>query len=79
MDVIKETENIFLNSKHYNCIKEFLSFATNKKINELKNLQKDVEQKLKKLDNSFSFKPLNDKAFNFPLFKNGGIFNEIKF
>ena len=79
MNIIQKTENIFLNSKYYNCIKEFLCYATNKNINALKKLQKDVENNLKNLDNSFSFKPLNNNAFNFQHFKNGGYFNEIKF
>jgi len=79
MNVIQKTENILLNSKYYNCIKEFLCYSTNKNINALKNLQKDVENNLKNLDNSFSFKPLNNNAFNFQYFKNGGNFNEIKF
>ena len=79
MNVIQKTENILLNSKYYNCIKEFLRYSTNKNINALKNLQKDVENNLKKLDNSFSFKPLNNNAFNFQHFKNGGNFHEIQF
>lgn len=64
MNLVQKSENIFLNSKHYNCIKEFLCYATSKNINGLNNLQKDVENKLKELDSSFSFKPLNNKAFN---------------
>ena len=79
MNLVQKSENIFLNSKHYNCIKEFLCYATSKNINGLNNLQKDVENKLKELDSSFSFKPLNNKAFNFPYFKDGGSFNDIKF
>jgi len=79
LDIVKKSENILLNSKHYNCIKEFLNFSTNKNINELKNLQKEVELHLKSLDNSFRFQPINNKAFNFPNFKEIGTFSEIRF
>ena len=30
MDIVKKCENILLNSKYYNCITEFLNFATTK-------------------------------------------------
>ena len=79
MDIAKKSENLLLSSKYYNCIKEFLNFATNKNIDEIKNLQKNVENHLKNIDNSFSFKKINNNAFNFPHFKSGGNFSEIKF
>ena len=79
LDIVKKSENILLNSKHYNCIKEFLNFSTIKNINALKNLQKEVELHLKSLDNSFRFQPINNKAFNFPNFKEIGTFSEIRF
>ena len=79
MDNIRNIENILLNSKQYDCIKEFLNFAINQDINALKNLQNQIENKLKELDNSFCFKPINNKAFNFPKFKDGGSFSELSF
>ena len=79
MDVAKKTENLLLSSKYYNCIKDFLNFSTTKNIDELKNLQKNVENSLKNIDNSFSFKKINNDVFNFPYFKSGGNFSEIKF
>ena len=68
-----------MSSKYYNCIKDFLNFSTTKNIDELKNLQKNVENSLKNIDNSFSFKKINNDVFNFPYFKSGGNFSEIKF
>ena len=79
MDIVKDNENIFLNSKNIDCIKEFLNFAVNKNIDSLKNLQNLIENKLKEIDNSFYFKPLNDNAFYFPNFKEGGRFSELNF
>ena len=79
LNVVRQNENILLNSKYHDCIKEFLSYATNSNINALKNLQKDVEYKLKDIDDSFSFKPINNNAFKFPNFKKGGNFSDIKF
>ena len=79
MDIVKDNENIFLNSKNIDCIKEFLNFAVNKNIDSLKNLQNLIENKLKEIDNSFCFKPLNDNAFYFPNFKEGGRFSELNF
>ena len=79
MDIVKKYENIFLNSKYYNCITEFLNFATTKNIDQLKNLQRNVENNLKNIDESFSFKQINKNAFNFPYFKSGGKFSEINF
>ena len=79
MDIVKKCENILLNSKYYNCITEFLNFATTKNIDQLKNLQRNVENNLKNIDESFSFKQINKNAFNFPHFKSGGRFSEINF
>ena len=79
LENVKNNENILLNSKHYECIKEFLNFAIAQNIIALKNLQTQIENKLKELDNSFFFQPINDKALNFPKFKNGGYFSELSF
>ena len=79
MDIIKETENLLISSKYYDCIKEFLNFATTSNINSLKELQNDIEDKLKDIDYSFSFIPINEKAFNFPYFKGEGNFSDINF
>ena len=79
LNEVQKLENILFNSKYFNCIKEFLNFITSKNINALKNLQKKVENNLKKLDNSFRFKPINDNAFNFPEFKGEGNFSDISF
>ena len=79
LDIVKNTENILLNSKHYNCIKEFLNYATTKNIIALKNLQRTVENNLKNLDDSFSFKKMNSNTFYFPNFKDGGSFSSINF
>ena len=79
LNLVQKQENILLNSKHYNCIKEFLNFTTSKNIYALKNLQKDVENNLKNLDNSFRFKPINNNAFNFPEFKGEGNFSDLSF
>ena len=79
MDVIKKTDNILLNSKYYNCIKPFLDFATNENIDKLKNLQREVENKLKFFDDTFCFKPINQDAFNFPNFRANGFFKDLLF
>ena len=79
MKTVKKTENILLSSKYFNCIIEFLNYSTAKNINGLINLQKNVENHLKNIDNSFNFKQINNNAFNFPYFKNGGSFSDIKF
>ena len=79
LNEVQKLENILFNSKYFNCIKEFLNFTTSKNINALKILQKIVENNLKKLDNSFRFKPINDNAFNFPEFKGEGNFSDISF
>ena len=79
MNAIKNSENILLNSKLFDCIKEFLNFATNENIDNLKNLQKEIENKLKNIDHSFSFKQINKDAFNFPNFKEGGYFKDLNF
>ena len=79
LNEIQKFENILFNSKYFNCIKEFLNFTTSKNINALKILQKNVENNLKNLDNSFRFKPINDNAFNFPEFKGEGNFSDISF
>ena len=82
MENVKNNENILLNSKHHDCIKEFLNFSVNQNINALKNLQNQIEIKLKEIDNSFCFKPLNNNAFYFPYFlkfKDSGHFSELIF
>ena len=79
MGIVKNNENILLNSKHHDCIKEFLNFAINQNINALRNLQNQIENKLKELDNSFCFQPLNTNSFYFPKFKDSGEFSEISF
>ena len=79
MGIVKNNENILLNSKHHDCIKEFLNFAINQNINALRNLQNQIENKLKELDNSFCFQPLNTNSFYFPKFKDSGEFSELSF
>ena len=79
MNAIKNTENIFLNSHEFDCLKEFLNLATRENFENLKNLQKEIENELKELDESFSFKQINHDAFNFPNFKEGGSFREMSF
>ena len=79
MDDIKNTENILLNSKYFDCIKEFLNFSTSENIEKLKNLQKEIEKELQDYDDSFSFKEINKNACNFPNFIKEGNFNEINF
>ena len=79
MDQVKNNENILLNSKDFDCIKEFINFATNKKLDSLTKLQKDIENHLKIINNSFSFPPLTINSFQYPNFKNGGSFSELHF
>ena len=79
MGIVRNNENILLNSKYFECIKDFLNFATNNKINELKNLQNIIEMKIKEKNNTFSFPPINEEAFNFPYFKGSGAFSELRF
>ena len=79
LNAVKDTENILISSKYYDCIKEFLNYATTKNIDSLKNLQKDAENKLKNINSSFCFKPIDNNAFKFPYFKSKGSFSEIKF
>ena len=79
MDDIKNEQNILINSKYFECIKEFLNCSTNENIYALKNLQKDIEAKLKDIEEDFSFKPINNQVFSFPYFKNGGSFSELFF
>ena len=79
MSIVKNNENILLNSKHHDCIKEFLNLAINQNINALRNLQNQIETKLKEIDNSFCFQPINTNAFYFPKFKDSGEFSELSF
>ena len=79
MDIVQKNENIFINSKHYECMKEFLDYSTNKNINALRNLQINIETNLKNLNNSFHFRPINNNAFHFPKFKEKGDFSNINF
>ena len=79
MDTIKNTENILLNSKCFDCIKEFLYFSISENIEKLNNLQKEIEIELQDYDDSFTFKEINKNAFIFPNFIKEGNFNEISF
>ena len=79
LNEIKTTENILLNSDYYECIKDFLNYTVNKNLSALKNLQKKIENKMKELDPFFCFREINDNAFKYPYFKNGGDFSSIKF
>ena len=79
MNVIKNSENVLMNSKHFECMKEFFNFSINKNINALRRLQQNIESNLKTLDKSFCFKPINNNAFNFPNFKEKGTFADIHF
>ena len=76
---IKDKDNIFLNSKHCNCIKEFITSSIKKDLNELKNLQKKIEKDYKMIDESFCFKEINEDAFRFPMFKEEGKLEDIDF
>ena len=76
---IKATENILLNSNYFESIKEFLNYSVNKNLNALKNLQKNIEDKMRELDPSFYFREINNNAFEYPYFKKGGNFSSIKF
>ena len=79
MNWIKNKENIFLNSKQSECIKEFIKFSIEKNLNELKNLQKKIEKDYKIIYESFYFKEINEEAFRFPMFKEDGKLEEIDF
>ena len=79
LDIVKNNENILLNSKQYECIKEFINFAINKNIYALEISQREIENNLKELDNSFYFTPINKNAINFPYFKSEGDFSELNF
>ena len=79
MDIVQKNENTLINSKHYECMKEFLDYSTSKNINALRNLQKNIETNLKNLNNSFHFRPINNNAFHFPKFKEIGTFENINF
>ena len=76
---VKDVNNVLLNSPQYDCMKDFLKSVCNENLNALKNLQKETEKKLKELDKSFSYKELNNDAFNFPKFKENGSFGDIYF
>ena len=79
MDQVKNNENILLTSKDFDCMRDFINFATNKKLDNLKRLQKDIENNLKNIDNSFSFPPLSINVFQYPNFKSRGKFHELHF
>ena len=79
MNDVKNNENILLTSKSFDCIKKFINLSINKKLDDLKKLQKDIENNLKNIDNSFNFPPLTSEAFRYPYFKNGGSFSELIF
>ena len=76
---VKKMENVLLNSKYCNCMKDFLRIACNENLNEMKNLQKTIENKYKEIDNSFCFKKIDENAFKFPKFKENCKLNEIDF
>ena len=57
-------------------MKKFLSFACDENLEEIKNLQKEAENKYKELDNSFCFKQIDENAFKF---KENGKFEELNF
>ena len=78
LNSIKMTENILLNSNYFETIKDFLNYSVNKNLNALKNLQKNIENKMRQLDPSFFFREINNNAFEYPYFKNGGYFSSIK-
>ena len=79
MDQVKNNENILLTSKDFDCMRDFINFSTNKKLDNLKRLQKDIENHLKNIDNSFSFPPLSINIFQYPNFKSRGKFHELHF
>ena len=60
-------------------MKKFLSFACDENLEEIKNLQKEAENKYKELDNSFFFKHIDENAFKFPTFKENGKFEKLNF
>lgn len=76
---VKTMENVLLNSKYCNCIKDFLRIACNENISEMKSLQKTIEKKYKEIDNSFSFKKIDENAFKFPKFKKNGKLGKVDF
>ena len=69
MNWVKNKENIFLNSKHSECIKEFITYSVEKNLNKLNDLQKKIEKDYKIIDKSFCFKEINEEAFRFPLYE----------
>ena len=72
-------ENVLLNSEFCNCMKKFLNIVCSEDLNEIKKFQKEIEKKYQELDSSFHFKEINEKAFNFPNFKESGYFRELDF
>ena len=76
---VKNMENVLLNSSEYDCMKEFLWIFFNENLNAMKNLQKKLEEKYQQFDPYFNFKEINENAFNFPNFKEGGKFEELVF
>ena len=76
---VQKMENVLLNSKYCDCLKDFLKIVYNENIKEMKNLQKTIENKYQELDKSFNFKQINKNAFKFPKFKEGGKFEELDF
>ena len=76
---VKNMENVLLNSSEYDCMKEFLWIFFNENLNAMKNLQKKLEKKYQQFDPYFNFKEINENAFNFPNFKEGGKFEELVF
>ena len=69
---IKNKENVLLNSKEKDCIKEFIKLSVEKNKAGLKTLQKQIENAYKFIDESFVFKEINENAFEFPNFKEVG-------
>ena len=76
---VQNLENVLLNSRHCNCMKEFLRIVCNENFEEIKNLQESIEKKYQEIDSSFRFKKVNKKAFYFPKFKEKGKFGELDF
>ena len=76
---VQKMENVLLNSKYCDCLKDFLKIVYNENIKEMKILQKTIENKYQELDKSFNFKQINKNTFKFPKFKEGGKFEELDF
>jgi len=76
---VKKMENVLLNSRYCDCMKDFLKIVCNENLNEMKKLQKTIEKKYQELDKSFQFKEVSENAFQFPKFKQEGKFEDLNF